>query len=83
MKRLFEVTYTAFVMAETREQAEEVRIDTDVCDQNVSTASSVPEIWMDCIPFGSDNDETCRQYFKRIKDGEKSIIPPPNPPSHE
>lgn len=64
MKKLFVVSYTAYVMAEDVEAAKYVHIDTDNSDIEVSQATSVDHIWWDAIPFGSDDDRTCGQIIQ-------------------
>ena len=69
MKKIYELTITAYVLAETAEdaRAEARSIDTSGCDVEAYEVSQVPQEWMDCMPFGGDEDKTCAEILAGVK----------------
>jgi hypothetical protein len=59
MKKLYEVTVTYYVMAESEDEAECVDTLHGDTTKEVERATSVDELWWHAIPFGGDDDRTC------------------------
>lgn len=66
MKKLYEVIITMMVMAENKEDAEfeASRADIDACDVDIIEASSYLTNWANALPFGSDDNRTCKEIFE-------------------
>ena len=68
MKKLYEVQMTVYVMAEDEDGAWFSAMDSDVEipfeDCEICEAGAVPRPWLDSIPYGSDDDKTCREILK-------------------
>ena len=67
MKTLYEVEARWYVMAENKEDAEEIRPSLLEVSLSAIKAAGVDAEWGDSIPFGGDDDKTCGQIFKESK----------------
>ncbi len=67
MKKLYEVEMVVYVMAENENEAHEAANDFEVdipfFDCKIYEAVSDYSNWMDAIPYGSDDDKTCREVL--------------------
>ena len=66
MKKHYEVNIRLYVVADNRDDAkDEVKKvnDLDACDMVVSRAKTVGSLWANAIPFGNDDDRTCKEYL--------------------
>ena len=75
MKKLFEVNIRLYVVAEDPSEAEYEAMkvsDPDTCDVEVSEAKTVDSVWANVLPFGAEDDRTCKEYLsvKAEKEGE-------------
>ena len=68
MKKLYEVQMTVYVMAEDENEACSIATQFDVDipseDCEIYEACVVPTVWLDSIPYGSDDDKTCWEILK-------------------
>ena len=70
MKKLYKVTMELMVMAENEEDAHYVATDPGVeipeedCEIENAVDEGCPEAWADAIPYGSDDDKTCKEVLK-------------------
>ena len=67
MKKLYEVEMTVYVMAANEIEAHEAATDFEVeipfADCEIYEAGAVNSSWMEAIPYGSDDDKTCREIL--------------------
>lgn len=68
MKKLYEVQMTVYVMAKDEDQAyfaaTDLSVEIPIEDCEIYEAGSVPASWMDCFPYGADDEKTCREILK-------------------
>ena len=68
MKKLYEVQMTVYAMAENENDAHSVAtgygVEIPIEDCEIYKAGAVLSPWIDCIPYGSDDDKTCREILK-------------------
>ena len=68
MKKLYEVQMTVYVMAEDESQAyfaaTDINVEIPFVDCEIYEAGAVPKSWMDFVPYGSDDDKTCRKVLE-------------------
>lgn len=68
MKKLYEVQMTVYVMAEDENEAYSIATQFDVDipfeDCEIYEVRAVSTTWLNSIPYGSDDDKTCREILK-------------------
>ena len=65
MKKLYEVTKLYYVLAEDELEAEYTDAGHGATTE-VIEVNSVAAAWLDLIPFGGDDDRTCREILKEM-----------------
>ncbi|MEE8308649.1 MAG: hypothetical protein V3R81_15385 [Gammaproteobacteria bacterium] len=76
MKKMFEVTFTAYVMAEDPQGALDVLVDETVVSSDsgmsadIRQANSVDAGWWNLHPFGGDGQTTCGELIAERDTGE-------------
>lgn len=71
MKKLYMVEMMVMVMAEDEDEAIDVAtgwgIEITSYDCDVTKVVGVPQEWEDAIPFGADDDRTCKEVLRDEK----------------
>lgn len=65
--KLFRVTATYYVAADTESDCDFIRNDPDASDieaDEISDVSDIDSNWLDALPFGRDGTQTCREIVE-------------------
>ena len=68
MKKLYELTIKAIVLADDELDAEHTKIDPSAADTEVIEVNNVDESWLDILPFCDDprvEEKTCREILNQ------------------
>jgi hypothetical protein len=72
MKKLYEVIIKMYVAADNEDDARyeaHARDGADIRVYRLHTVNQLLADWAGSIPFGADDDRTCREYFERKSNG--------------
>lgn len=82
MKKLYVVTATYYVAADSEGEAEMVTPDvtaSDVSAEEVESAADIDPAWWDAFPFGGDENLACKDYFEEETPASSSSEAFPDP----
>ena len=73
MKKLFEIEVMLYAVGETEEDAlDALASDADMWDiqenSNIYEVESVYSEWINAYPFGDEDNKTCSEYLKDIRE---------------
>ena len=81
-RKLFEITARAYAYAETEEEALDVfEAQAGFLDGVAPEAQEtdcVDDDWMDCVPYGNGDLQTCREIFESMRAANDAATPDPS-----